>query len=74
MDYVGYIDGCIYPYRACYPENFNNVGKYPPFGYVHARPIPKTPEIEITVKVNGKEVSLSEISDETLLKIKEKSG
>lgn len=35
-----------------------------------ARPIRK-PEIEITVKINGKESTLKDISEETLLKIRE---
>ena len=33
----------------------------------------KEPDIEITVKINGKEVKLSEISEETLLKIRQRS-
>lgn len=33
----------------------------------------KEPEIEITVKVNGKNVDLKEISEKTLLNIREKS-
>ena len=37
----------------------------------HMRPIQKQPEIEITVSINGKPAKLSDISDETLRKIKE---
>ena len=37
--------------------------------YQYARPIRK-PEIEITCKINGKDVSLSDISEETLLKLR----
>ena len=33
----------------------------------------KEPDIEINVKINGKEVKLSEISEETLLKIRQRS-
>ena len=33
-------------------------------------PIPDTPEIELTIKINGKESNLSDISEETLLKIR----
>ena len=40
--------------------------------YEHIREI-KEPDIEITVKINGKEVKLSEISEETLLKIRQNS-
>jgi hypothetical protein len=38
--------------------------------YEHIREI-KEPDIEINVKINGKEVKLSEISEETLLKIRQ---
>ncbi|ANS04915.1 hypothetical protein [uncultured Mediterranean phage] len=38
-------------------------------GYKHCKEI--EPEISITIKVNGKEVKLSDISEETLLKIRE---
>lgn len=40
--------------------------------FCYARPLKKEPEIEITVKINGKEGKLSDVSEETLRNIKEK--
>ena len=45
----------------------------PPAGHKYARPIRK-PDIKITVEVNGKKSKLSDISEETLLKIRNTNG
>lgn len=39
-------------------------------GWKHAKPLPIQPTVEITVKINGKECTLKDISEETLLKIR----
>lgn len=65
MEVIAYMKEYLFPY-VC----IDGDGEYTP--YKHAKPIPERPEIEITVKVNGKEAKLSDISDETLKTLKEK--
>jgi len=50
-------------------DRYGRGDTYPAFTWEQIKPIEDT--IEITVKINGKEAKLSDISDETLTKIKE---
>ena len=59
--------GYVFEKHNCY--NYTTPGY---FYYKYIREI-KKPDIEITVKINGNEVRLSEISEETLLKIRQNS-
>lgn len=54
-------------------EKYEDKDEFECYEWNHARHIPVEPTIEITVKVNGKESKLSDISKETLLKIREKN-
>lgn len=64
LSFWGFAPGVYYPYLAG--------SNAPLYGWRYARPLPKEPEIEITVKINGKEAKLSDIPDEILRKIKAK--
>lgn len=70
--FVGYIDGHSHPF-ACVEgrleSKFLNREKFQTQEWCYARKVQK-PEIEITVRINGKEAKLSDISEETLKKIR----
>jgi len=53
-----------------YEDYYRNGTDYPTGSFGNWRMPPKQPQIEITVKINGKEAKLSDISDETLQNIK----
>lgn len=63
--FMGIAPGGEYPYITT--TDFDDHKAWSSFRY--ARPVQK-PRIEITVKINGKESKLSDISEETLLKIR----
>lgn len=64
LSFRGFAPGTEYPYST---------GMYAPsYKWRYARPLSKESEIEINVKINGKEAKLSNVSDETLRNIKEK--
>jgi hypothetical protein len=60
--FVSYVHGSDYPVMAGVD------------GWKYVRLIDHEPSIEITVKINGKECKLSDISEETLRKIREVTG
>ena len=52
-------------------DDFDNGRRYAACSYKYYKRIEEEPEIEITVKINGKDAKLSDISAETLEKIKQ---
>lgn len=78
---VGYVPNCASPYIVTDKDGESKLKdgeKFRPcdvnfYSRNEFEPVQEKPEIEITVKVNGKEVALSEISQETLLAIRKNS-
>jgi len=75
--FLTHIEGAIYPFICIangHEDKFKSGEKFGISECKYARKIQDKPqgEIELTVKVNGKEVPLSDISEETLLKIRNK--
>ena len=67
--FVGYIDGAPCPFYATNRREFELRKKFSIAYWYLARKI-RQPQIEITCNVNGEEVPLNTISDQTLLNIR----
>lgn len=62
------IEGAFFPFQCVengYEEEYAKGNKFGTLHWKYMRRIPQKPEIEVTVKVNGKEVEPSKISKET---------
>jgi len=65
LDVIGYCEGQEYPFIT---KDINH--KFTYIGFKYAKEIDAESTVEITIKINGKESKLSDLSEETLLKIR----